>query len=87
MAQKSVEALFDFDADPNTIVLIAHDPTSLDVFDFFPAKINDWKQKNQKKKAFWGFLSEIPYNGKVVREQLVDGLYDQKGNKLRGLET
>ena len=78
--------LQDFDADPNVIVIIAHDPTSLDVFKFFPkGTINDWQKKGLKKAAHWGFLSEFPYNGKTVRPLLIDGLY-LNGKKLRGLE-
>ena len=34
-AQESVHSLMNFNADPNVLVAVAHDPTSLDVFDFF----------------------------------------------------
>jgi len=85
-AQNSVHALEEFDADPNILVVIAHDPTSLEVFDFFPrGTMNDWQQKGWKKAAHWGFLSELPYNGKTVRPQLVDGLY-KNGERLRDLK-
>lgn len=84
---ESVGALIEFDADPNILIAIAHDMAPLDVFDFFPKTMNDWHQKNWKAKSHWGFLSELPYNGQCVRPQLVDGLYDKDGNKLRGLHT
>ncbi|KAK4938227.1 hypothetical protein LTR10_021300 [Elasticomyces elasticus] len=87
-ARKSTRALEEFDAQPNVLVVIAHDPTSLDVFDFFPKHtMNDWQKKGWKQGSHWGFLSELPYNGKTVRPLLVDGLYNQKGDKLRDLNT
>ncbi|KIW56447.1 hypothetical protein PV05_05106 [Exophiala xenobiotica] len=86
-SRKSAQALEEFDADPNVLVVIAHDPTSLDVFDFFPkGTMNNWQKKGWKQASHWGFLSEIPYNGKTVRPTLVDGLYDKDGKKLRGLD-
>ena len=85
-AQKSVQALQEFDADPNVLVAIAHDPTSLDVFDFFPkGTMNDWKKKGWKQTAHWGFVNELPYNGKTHRPVLVDGLY-KDGKQLRDLK-
>jgi hypothetical protein len=88
VAQTSVRALIEFDADPNVLVAIAHDPTSLDVFDFFPTgTMNDWRAKGWKEQQHWGFLNELPYNGKVIRSPLVDGLYNKQEEKLRGLEV
>ncbi|KAH0842926.1 metallo-beta-lactamase superfamily protein [Fonsecaea pedrosoi] len=86
VAEKSVLGLMEFDADPRVLVTIAHDPAALDVYEFFPrGSLNDWQQKGWKEAARWGFLSELPYNGKTVRPLLVDGLYKQ-GRKIRGLE-
>lgn len=81
-----MEALKEFDADPNVIVIIAHDPTSLEVFDFFPkGTVTEWQKKGLKKRHHWGFLNEMPYNGKTVRPTITDGLYE--GTKqVRGLE-
>ena len=89
-AMESIRALAEFDADPNVLVAIAHDPTSLDVFDFFPeGTMNEWKTKGWKEKMEFGFVNELPYNGKTVRGVLVDGLYrdgkrvkDLQGNKV-----
>ena len=81
-----MHALIEFDADPNVLVAIAHDPTSLEVFDFFPnGYMNDWRSKGWKRASHWGFLSELPYNGKQIRPLLVDGSY-QGEKKLRGLK-
>ncbi len=86
-ALESTIKLRAFDADPNILIAIAHDPTSLEVFDFFPTgKMNDWKAKGWKEAAHWGFLSEMPYNGKTVRPPRVDGLY-KEGKKVRGLDV
>jgi hypothetical protein len=68
------------------LVCLAHDPTSLAVFDFFPnGTLNDWKKKEWKQTSHWGFLEELPYNGKVIQPLIVNGLYDD-GKKLRDLE-
>lgn len=67
--------------------MIAHDPTSLDVFDFFPkGTLNEWKSKGWKQASHWGFLSEMPFNGKLVRQPRIDGLY-KHGKKVRGLDV
>lgn len=85
-AMNSIRALAEFDADPNVLVAIAHDPTSLDVFEFFPnGKMNDWKSKGWKEKMEFGFVNELPYNGKTVRNVLVDGLY-RDGKKVKDLQ-
>ena len=61
----SFKSLQEFDADPNVLVAIAHDPASLEVFEFFPnATMNDWKRKGYKEAVHWGFLNELPYNAK-----------------------
>jgi hypothetical protein len=87
LAHESTIKLRAFDADPNVLIVIAHDPTSLDVFDFFPkGTMNDWNAKGWKEASHWGFLSELPYNGKIVRPPRVDGLY-KHGKKVRGLDV
>ena len=85
-AMNSIRALAEFDADPNVLVAIAHDPTGLDVYEFFPeGKMNEWKAKGWKEKLEWGFVNELPYNGKTVRDVLVDGLY-RDGKRVKDLE-
>ena len=83
---KSVNSLIEFDANPNILLAIAHDTAPLDVFDFFPKTMNNWKVNGWKEESHWGFLSELPYNGTCVRSTRVDGLYDSGGTKIRGLK-
>ena len=66
-------------------MIIAHDPTTRDVVPFFPKPMNDWKKENSKKRHHWGFLNEMPFEGKTHRETITDGLYGEKG-KIRGLQ-
>ena len=85
-AQKSIEALEEFDADPNVLIVIAHDPTYLEVFPFFPnGTLNDWGKNGWKEITHWGFLNELPYKGKSTRPMLVDGLY-KDGVKIKDIE-
>jgi hypothetical protein len=49
--------------------------------------MNDWKAKGSKERHHWGWLNEMPYEGRIGRSCLVDGLYDGSGRKLRGLDT
>jgi hypothetical protein len=75
----------EFDADPNVLVAIAHDPASLDVFTFFPnGTMNAWKKEGWKETLHWGFLNELPYMGKTSRPYLVDGLY-RNGERVKPL--
>lgn len=81
-AETSIRALAEFDADPNILVLIAHDVAPLKMMDFFPkSTINDWRSKGLKEQMHWGFLNELPVRGKVGKQQIVDGLY--KGSKYQ----
>lgn len=86
----SIRALFEFDADPNVLVMIAHDTAPLDVLkdSFFPAKdgaLNAWKQRGYKEKLHWGFVNELPVQGTEGRKTLTDGLY-RDGKKVKTLE-
>lgn len=72
---ESIRSLFDFDAQPNVLVLIAHDTAPLATLDFFPkGTVNDWQQKGYKQQMHWYFLNELPYKGKAA-ETLTDGVY------------
>lgn len=83
---ESIRALFEYDADPNVMVLIAHDTAPLDVLPFFPnGTINDWKQKGYKGRMHWGFVNELPVDGKQHRETITDGLY-KDGRKVKTLD-
>jgi len=76
----------EFDADPNVLVLIAHDIGAKELLQpdqWYPkGEITDWKKQGLKEKFHWHFLNELPTeHGK--RERLVDGLYNSKGQKIK----
>ncbi|KAJ1301642.1 hypothetical protein OPQ81_008886 [Rhizoctonia solani] len=48
-AQRSVEKLIDIDCHENIFTVIAHDETILDVVEFFPRTLNDWKSKGYRE--------------------------------------
>ncbi|KAL9119228.1 MAG: hypothetical protein Q9187_004217 [Circinaria calcarea] len=74
-AQKSIDALEEFDADENVLVCIAHDVGLRDAVDWYPNGTgNDWKEKGWKEKSRWEFLNELPIDGKPGKEVLVKGL-------------
>ena len=65
----------EFDADENVLVCIAHDGGLLGVLDFYPhGDINGWKEKGWKEQTRWGFVNELPVDGRPGREVLVGGL-------------
>ncbi|KAL9007756.1 MAG: hypothetical protein Q9173_007043 [Seirophora scorigena] len=75
VAQQSVDRLEEFDADENVFVCLAHDGGLIPVCDWFPdGTLNDWKAKGWKEKSKWGFLNELPLDGKPGRPLLVPGL-------------
>lgn len=84
---ESLGKLEDFDADPNVLVIIAHDTAPLDVMTFFPkGTINDWKTKGWKENMHWHFVNELPIEGKVGRDPLVDGIYRADGVRVKTLD-
>lgn len=75
VAQQSVDRLEEFDADENVFVCVAHDGGLISVCDWFPnGTLNDWKAKGWKEKSKWGFLNELPIDGKPGRPLLAPGL-------------
>lgn len=75
VAQQSVDRLEEFDVDENVFVCIAHDGGLIPVCDWFPYEtLNDWKAKGWKEKSKWGFLNELPIDGKPGRPLLAPGL-------------
>ncbi|MCJ1421068.1 hypothetical protein MMC32_007430 [Xylographa parallela] len=79
LAEASINAMTEFDADPNVLVCITHDGVLLDVLPLLnndpQSDIGDWKQKGYKERARWAFLNELPRNGKPGRKPLVEGLW------------
>lgn len=74
-AQQSVEKLEEFDAAEDVFVCVAHDGGLLDVVDWFPhGTLNQWRAKGWKARSQWGFLNELPIDGKPGRPWLAPGL-------------
>lgn len=87
-AMQSIASLFEFDADPNVMVLIAHDSAPKDSLTFFPnGTLNDWKSKGHKEAMHWHFVNELPVGGKQERNPLTDGLYRDDGQGLKKVKT
>jgi hypothetical protein len=75
VAQESIYRMTEFDADENDFVCTAHDPALIPICDWFPnGTLNDWKKKGWKQKSMWGFLNEMPKDGKPSRGWLANGL-------------
>lgn len=55
----TVAGLQEFDAADNVLLLIAHDDSVRDVFDFYPMSANDWHDRGLGKKARWMFLGDF----------------------------
>ncbi|CAI7607627.1 unnamed protein product [Penicillium glandicola] len=78
-ARESVSKMQAFDQNDDILVCLAHDGVLLDVLSIFnedPKKdINDWRERGLKEKCHWGWLSEIPIDGKPGRTPLVHGFW------------
>ena len=58
-AEETVERLKAFDGRDDVMIVIAHDATLLDVLDFFPQDVNDWKARGWTNQSRWLFLKEL----------------------------
>lgn len=58
-AVETVQKLKAFDAHENVFVAIAHDPSLIEVVDFFPKSLNNWKRENWAEAARWRFLANF----------------------------
>lgn len=87
LALKTISKLQALDANPNVFVTIAHDPTLGEVLPKLGSglTVNDWKEAGYKKKAMWGWLKELPRDGKPGMPPLVDGQY-RAGKKTKNLD-
>ncbi len=87
VAQKSVDRLEEFDASEDVFVCVAHDGGLLDVVDWFPkGTLNTWKEKGWKERSQWGFLNELPIDGKPGRPWIAPGLV-REGKVVSGDEA
>ncbi|KAJ7136057.1 beta-lactamase-like protein [Mycena epipterygia] len=57
-ARASIEKMISFDANPDVLVVLAHDVSLVPVVGPFPASLNEWKVKGWKKLVTWAFLEE-----------------------------
>lgn len=78
-AAASIKELQRFDEHPDVLVCIAHDPTLVKVLPFLNDEpdrdLNNWKQQGLKEKAQWGWLNELPRNGKPGRGMMVQAVW------------
>ncbi|KAJ7717789.1 hypothetical protein B0H16DRAFT_1897812 [Mycena metata] len=58
-ARASIALISAFDANPDVLVVLAHDASLLDIVGpAFPAKLDGWKERGWKERAVWAFLEE-----------------------------
>lgn len=55
----TIEGMQEFDADENVLVVVAHDESLLDVLEFFPKGLNDWRSEGLGEKGRWAFLGDF----------------------------
>lgn len=58
-ALRTVENIKELDACEDVLVVLAHDATLKGNVDFYPSKINDWKEKGYGKKTKWLFYKDL----------------------------
>ena len=58
-ALETVQKLKAFDAHEKVLVILAHDPSLLDVIDFFPKSLSNWQQEGWGNLARWRFLADF----------------------------
>jgi hypothetical protein len=81
VARQSVAKMQAFDDDPNVLVCIAHDSTLLKVLPTFNRSglngsgLNDWKARGWKEQCHWGWLNELPKDGRPGRPPVVEGFW------------
>ncbi|KAJ7642783.1 beta-lactamase-like protein [Mycena polygramma] len=57
-AQVTLEKIATFDADPDILVLVAHDASMRSYLPYFPESLNDWKASLLKEKTVWNFVDK-----------------------------
>ncbi|KAF7289879.1 Metallo-beta-lactamase superfamily protein [Mycena indigotica] len=57
VAHRSAHSLTAFDANPDVLVILAHDSSVLPLFRQMPVTLDDWKTKGWKEMTVWAFLN------------------------------
>ncbi|KAJ7717785.1 beta-lactamase-like protein [Mycena metata] len=58
-SRASIALISAFDANPDVLVVLAHDESLLEIVGpAFPAKLDGWKERGWKERAVWAFLEE-----------------------------
>jgi hypothetical protein len=57
-AKVSLDKIATLDADPDFLVLIAHDQSVAGGIPYFPASLNGWKEGQWKEGLVWRFVEE-----------------------------
>lgn len=84
LANATVRHLMDFDASPNILVAIGHDPAvpirlpTLDMNGVHNENLNDWRVRGFKDAIHWDFLNELPQDERPGRPMLANG-YECEG--------
>jgi len=78
-SQISVGKLANFDSDPSILVCLAHDTAmmhGLPTLNENPEDdLNAWRGRGLKEKIHWGWLNELPRDGKPGRKAVVEGFW------------
>lgn len=78
-ARSTLAKMQPFDDSPHVLVCIAHDPTLLDVLptlnQYPESDLNGWFQKGWKERCHWGWLNELPREGRPGRGKVVEGFW------------
>jgi hypothetical protein len=69
-----------FDACEDVFVLLAHDPRLFEVLPLFnkaglEGAIGGWKKEGWKERTRWKFLGQLPRDGKMGKEKIVEGFW------------
>lgn len=79
VASRSVQSLLAFDACPRVLICLAHDETVLKTLPTLNNNpdddLNNWEQRGYKDKVRWGWLNDLPRNGRSGREPVVEGFW------------
>ncbi|KAE8343119.1 hypothetical protein BDV24DRAFT_173468 [Aspergillus arachidicola] len=58
-AEATISKMVPFDASEDVFVVLAHDKSISEVIDFFPKRVNNWKEEGWKIASRWRFLVDF----------------------------